>query len=118
PGDTVVVSAASGAVGQLVGQIAKLAGCRAVAIAGDDDKLAWCRDIGFDAGINYKPAADLPAAVKAACPQGVDVFFDNTAGPIHDAAMKNLSLGARVIICGRVALAGQFGTPDIGEGFM
>ncbi|HTZ03311.1 MAG TPA: NADP-dependent oxidoreductase [Xanthobacteraceae bacterium] len=118
PGETVVVSAASGAVGQLVGQIAKLAGCRAVAIAGDDDKLGWCRDIGFDAGINYKQTSDLPAAVKAACPRGVDVFFDNTAGPIHDAAMKNLSIGARVVICGRVALAGQFGKPDIGERFM
>jgi NADPH-dependent curcumin reductase CurA len=118
PGDTVVVSAASGAVGQLVGQIAKLAGCRAVAIAGDDSKLQWCREIGFDAAINYKKSSDLVAAVKDACPAGVDVFFDNTAGPIHDAVMKNLSLGARVVICGRVALAGQFGKPDIGERFM
>ena len=118
PGETVVVSAASGAVGQLVGQIAKLAGCRAVAIAGADDKLQWCREIGFDATINYKKANDLTAAVKEACPQGVDVFFDNTAGPVHDAVMKNLSIGARVVICGRVALAGQFGKPDIGERFM
>jgi len=118
PGDTVVVSAASGAVGQLVGQIAKLAGCRAVAIAGDDNKLQWCREIGFDAAINYKKSADLTAAVKDACPTGVDVFFDNTAGPIHDAVMKNLNIGARVVICGRVALAGQFGKPDIGERFM
>jgi NADPH-dependent curcumin reductase CurA len=113
-----VVSAASGAVGQLVGEIAKLAGCRAVAIAGDDNKLQWCREIGFDAAINYKKATDLTAAVKEACPEGVDVFFDNTAGPIHDAVMKNLSIGARVVICGRVALAGQFGKPDIGERFM
>jgi NADPH-dependent curcumin reductase CurA len=118
PGETVVVSAASGAVGQLVGQIAKLAGCRAVAVAGDDDKLRWCREIGFDAAINYKTAADLSKAVQEACPQGVDVFFDNTAGPIHDAVMKNLAVGARVVICGRVALAGQFGKPDIGERFM
>jgi NADPH-dependent curcumin reductase CurA len=118
PGETVVVSAASGAVGQLVGQIAKLAGCRAVAIAGDDAKLQWCREIGFDAAINYKKAADLTAAVKECCAQAVDVFFDNTAGPIHDAVMKNLSIGARVVICGRVALAGQFGKPDIGERFM
>jgi NADPH-dependent curcumin reductase CurA len=118
PGETVVVSAASGAVGQLVGQIAKLAGCRAVAIAGSDDKLRWCREIGFDAGINYKSAADLTLAVKQACPQGVDVFFDNTAGVIHDAVMRNLSTGARVVICGRVALAAQFGKPDIGERFM
>jgi NADPH-dependent curcumin reductase CurA len=118
PGDTVVVSAASGAVGQLVGQIAKLAGCRAVAIAGDDNKLQWCREIGFDAGINYKTAADLTAAVKKSCPTGVDVFFDNTGGAIHDAVMKNLRIGARVVICGRIALAGQFGKPDIGERFM
>jgi NADPH-dependent curcumin reductase CurA len=118
PGETVLVSAASGAVGQLVGQIAKLAGCRSVAIAGDDEKLQWCREIGFDATINYKKAADLTAAVKESCPQGVDVFFDNTAGPIHDAAMKNLSIGARVVICGRVALASRFGKPDIGERFM
>jgi NADPH-dependent curcumin reductase CurA len=118
PGDTVVVSAASGAVGQLVGQIAKLAGCRAVAIAGDDAKLSWCREIGFDAAINYKKTTDLTAVVKQACPTGVDVFFDNTAGPIHDAAMKNLGIGARVVICGRVALADQFGKPDIGERFM
>jgi NADPH-dependent curcumin reductase CurA len=118
PGDTVVVSAASGAVGQLVGQLARLAGSRAVAIAGDDDKLKWCREIGFDAAVNYKKAADLTAAVKEACPNGVDVFFDNTAGPIHDAVMKNLSTGARVVICGSVALAGQFDKPDIGERFM
>ena len=105
-----MVSAASGAVGQLVGQIAKLAGCRAVAIAGDEAKLGWCSEIGFDAGINYKKANDLTAAVKEACPKGVDVF--------HDAVMRNLSIGARVIICGRIALAAQFGKPDIGERFM
>jgi NADPH-dependent curcumin reductase CurA len=118
PGDTVVVSAASGAVGQLVGQIAKLAGCRAVAIAGNDDKLKWCQELGFDVGINYKKATDLTQAVKEASCGGVDVFFDNTAGAIHDAVMKNLRTGARVVICGRVALAGQFGKPDIGERFM
>jgi NADPH-dependent curcumin reductase CurA len=117
PGDTVIVSAASGAVGQLVGQLAKLAGCRAIAVAGDDNKLQWCREIGFDAAINYKRSTDLVGAVKQACPAGVDVFFDNTAGPIHDAVMKNLNIGARVVICGRVALAGQFGKPDIGERF-
>src|SRR5207253_7953883 len=81
PGDTVVVSAASGAVGQLVGQIAKLAGSRAVAIAGSDNKLNWCREIGFEGAINYKKAVDLTAAVKEACPARVDIFFDNTAGP-------------------------------------
>ena len=67
---------------------------------------------------SYPQANDLTAAVKEACPKGVDVFFDNTGGPIHDAVMRNLSIGARVIICGRIALAAQFGKPDIGERFM
>jgi NADPH-dependent curcumin reductase CurA len=118
PGDTVVVSAASGAVGQLVGQIAKIAGCRAVAIAGSEEKLAWCRDLGFDAGLNHHTETDLAAALKTACPNGVDVFFDNTAGPIHDAVMANLALGARVVICGRIARASSFDEPDIGERFL
>jgi NADPH-dependent curcumin reductase CurA len=115
PGDTVVVSAAAGAVGQLVGQIANLAGCWTVAIAGDDSKLAWCREIGFAATINYKTVVDLGTAIEAACPSGVDVFFDNTGGPIQDAVIKRLSVGARVIICGRIASASKFGKADIGE---
>lgn len=118
PGDTLVVSAASGAVGQLVIQIAKIAGCRVVAIAGSAEKLAWCREIGADAVIDHRGAGDLAAAVRAACPGGVNVFFDNTAGPIHDAVMKNLAVGARVVICGRVALADRFGQPDMGERFV
>ena len=115
PGDTVVVSAGSGAVGQLVGQIAKLCGCRSVAIAGSDDKLAWCRELGYDEGINYKTAGDLTAALKAACADGLNVYFDNTGGPIQDAAMKNLAVGARVIICGRISQAARFGQPEVGE---
>jgi NADPH-dependent curcumin reductase CurA len=118
PGDTVVVSAASGAVGQIVGQIANLAGCRAIAIAGDDRKLAWCREIGFAGGINYKTAQDLGAAIEAACPSGVDVFFDNTGGRIQDEVIKRLSIGARIVICGRIATAAQFGKPEIGERLM
>jgi hypothetical protein len=114
PGDTVVISAAAGAVGQIAGQIATLMGCRAVAIASSDAKLTWCRELGYAAGINYRTANDLPAAVAAACPDGVDVFFDNTAGPIHDAVMANLAVGARVIICGTVALADRFEQPDTG----
>jgi Zinc-binding dehydrogenase len=73
-------------------------------------------EIGFDAAINYKKATDLTAAVKESCPKGVDVFFDNTGGPIHDAVMRNVAIGARVIICGRIAA--QFGKPDVGERFM
>jgi len=117
-GETVLVSAASGAVGQVVGQIAKIRGARAVAVASSTEKLDWCRDLGFDAGINYRTAPDLRAAVAAACPKGVDVFFDNTAGPIHDAVMHTLALNARIIICGTISLAGQFDQPDMGERFL
>lgn len=118
PGDVVVVSAASGAVGQIVGQLAKLAGCRVIAIASSEEKLNWCREIGFDEGINYRTESDLVGAVARACPNGVDIFFDNTAGPIHDAVVQNLALHARVIMCGRVSLADRFGQPDIGPRFM
>ena len=80
-GETVVVSTELGTVGQLVGQIAKLAGCRAVAIAGGEDKLQRCREIGFDAGINYKKAYDLTAAVKEACPQRGRCLLRQHGGP-------------------------------------
>ena len=113
-GETVVVSAATGAVGQIVGQIAKIKGCRAVAIAGDDAKLAFARkELGYDAAINHRTAADLAKAVGEACPKGVDVFFDNTAGPIHDAVMQNLAMRARTIICGTIAITSRPG-PDVG----
>ncbi|HBM13797.1 MAG TPA: NADP-dependent oxidoreductase [Rhodospirillaceae bacterium] len=118
PGETVLVSAASGAVGQVVGQIAKIRGARAVAVASSQEKLDWCATLGFDAGINYRTQDDLAAAIKQACPKGVDVFFDNTAGPIHDAVMNNLALNARIIICGTISLAGQFEQPDMGERFL
>lgn len=113
PGETVVCSAAAGAVGQVVGQIAKIKGCRAVAVAGDDAKLAWCRELGYDAGVNHR-GADLRAALAAACPNGVDVFFDNTAGSIHDAVMGLITLRARIIIVGTIALAGRMEQPDVG----
>ena len=114
-GETVLVSAASGAVGQVVGQIAKLRGCRAVAVAGSPAKLAWCKEIGYDAGIDYKTTDDIGAAIAEACGQGVDIYFDNTGGGIHDAAMDNLALHARIIICGMVSRAAEFDAPDIGE---
>src|SRR5690242_10075172 len=85
-GETVVVSAASGAVGQLVGQLAKLAGCRAVGIAGGPQKCAFVRDsLGFDACIDYKAQTDLSEALRTACPNGVDVYFDNVGGAVSDA---------------------------------
>lgn len=114
PGETMVVSAASGAVGQVAGQLAKIHGCRAVAVASSDEKLAWCKELGFDAGVNYRTASDLPAAIGEACPDGVDVYFDNTAGPIHDAVMQNLAMGARIAVCGTVSLADKFEQEDIG----
>jgi NADPH-dependent curcumin reductase CurA len=118
PGDTVVVSAAAGSVGQIAGQIAKLGGCRAVGIAGGADKIAWCRELGYDDAIDYKSEADLVAAVTRACPKGVDLFLDNTAGPIHDAVMQNLAPHARIVVVGTVSLAAKLGQPDIGPRFL
>jgi len=103
-GETVVVSAASGAVGQVVGQLAKIAGCRAVGVAGGLKKCAFVKEtLGLDDCIDYKTAKDLPAAVKAACPNGVDVYFDNVGGPVSDAVFLNLNFFARVALCGAIS---------------
>jgi len=118
PGDTVLISAAAGLVGQIAGQIAKLDGCRVIAITSSEEKIARCRELGYDAGINYRAEPDLAAAIARECPDGVDVFFDNTAGPIHDAVLQNLTTHARIILCGTVALAETFGQPDVGPRFM
>jgi len=105
PGDTVVVSTAAGSVGSAVGQIAKLMGCRTVGIAGGPTKVALCQDaFGYDAAIDYK-SADLDAALKAACPRGIDVYFDNTAGAISDAVIKQINVGARIVICGTASIS-------------
>jgi NADPH-dependent curcumin reductase len=104
PGETVVVSAASGAVGQVVGQLARVGGCRVVGIAGGPQKCAFVRDeLGFDACLDYKAEPDLTAAVKAACPSGVDVYFDNVGGPVSDAVIPCLNLRARIALCGSVS---------------
>ncbi len=105
PGDTVVVSTAAGAVGSAVGQIAKLMGCRTVGIAGGAVKTKLCREaFGYDAAIDYK-ADNLKDELAAACPRGVDVYFDNTAGAISDAVLAQLAIGARVVICGTASIA-------------
>jgi NADPH-dependent curcumin reductase CurA len=102
-GETVVVSAAAGAVGSVVGQIAKLKGCRVVGIAGGPEKCKWIVDeLGFDAAIDYK-SEDVGAALKQHCPAGVDVYFDNVGGDILDAALARLARGARVVICGAIS---------------
>jgi NADPH-dependent curcumin reductase CurA len=104
PGDTVVVTAAAGAVGSIAGQIARLAGCRTVGIAGGADKARSLRDrFGFDHALDYKAADDLAGAIAAAAPHGVDVFFDNVGGVIADAVMDNLARGARIVVCGTVS---------------
>ena len=104
-GDTVVVSTAAGSVGSCVGQIAKTLGCRAVGIAGGMEKARLCRDeFGFDAAIDYK-SGNLEAALASACRDGVDVYFDNTAGRISDAVLKRLNIGARIIICGTASIS-------------
>ena len=105
PGNTVVVSTAAGSVGSCVGQIAKLKGCRTVGIAGGPEKVELCRsEFGYDAAIDYR-AGDLDAAIAQACPDGVDVYFDNTSGAISDAVLKHLAVGARVIVCGTASVA-------------
>lgn len=113
PGDTVVISAAAGAVGQVAVQLAVRMGARVVAIAGSDDKLAQARAQGAEVGVNHRDP-DLGAALRAACPDGVDVFFDNTGGPIHDAVLMRLADFARVIICGRIAVSDHADEDDRG----
>jgi NADPH-dependent curcumin reductase CurA len=103
PGDTVLVSAAAGAVGTMVGQIAKLAGCRVVGTAGGQDKCDWLvRDLGFDAAVDYK-AGGVYRALRAVCPNGIDVYFDNTGGPVLEAALSLMNLRGRIVCCGNVS---------------
>jgi NADPH-dependent curcumin reductase len=109
PGQTVVVSAAAGAVGSIVGQIAKLQGARAVGIAGGPEKCARLTgEYGYDAAIDYK-SEDVPRALRAACPDGIDVYFDNVGGEILDAALAQLAFRARVVICGAISQYNETG---------
>ena len=103
PGETVVVSAASGAVGSAVGQIAKIKGARAVGVAGSQDKCDYVvRELGFDACVNYKKG-DLLAALRDACPGGVDVYFENVGGDVLRAVMQLLNMNARIPLCGLIS---------------
>jgi NADPH-dependent curcumin reductase CurA len=102
-GDTVVVSAASGAVGSVVGQLAKLWGCRAVGIAGGPQKCEYVkRELGFDDCIDYK-AGSLHDTLKHACPRGVDVYFDNVGGETLDTLLRHMSLFSRIVVCGLIS---------------
>jgi NADPH-dependent curcumin reductase len=103
PGETVVVSAASGAVGSVAGQIARILGCRAVGLAGSDDKCAYVtQELGFDACINYK-SQNLDEALASTCPNGIDVYFDNVAGEILAAALRHINIGARIPLVGLIS---------------
>jgi NADPH-dependent curcumin reductase len=102
-GETVVVAAASGAVGSVVGQIAKIKGCRAVGVAGGADKCRYVvEELGFDVCIDHR-AADLPAQLAAACPKGIDVYFESVGGAVFDAVMPLLNAKARIPVCGMIA---------------
>lgn len=104
PGETVVVSGAAGAVGSLVGQIAKIKGCRTVGVAGTDDKIRYLVDeLGFDAAFNYKTTTDYRAKLEELCPKGIDVYFDNVGGAVTDAVFTLINVNARVSVCGQIS---------------
>ncbi len=104
-GETVVVSGAAGAVGLVVGQIAKMQGCRVVGIAGTDEKVKLLKEaFGFDEVINYKTCTDLKKAITDACPKAVDIYYDNVGGETSDAVIGNINFNARIVLCGQIAL--------------
>jgi leukotriene B4 12-hydroxydehydrogenase/15-oxo-prostaglandin 13-reductase len=103
-GETVVVSGAAGAVGSIVGQIAKIKGCRTVGIAGGDDKIECVtKECGYDAAFNYKTTTDYAAKLKELCPNGIDCYFDNVGGPITDAVFTALNTHSRIAVCGQIS---------------
>jgi NADPH-dependent curcumin reductase CurA len=104
PGETVFVSGAAGAVGSTVCQVAKILGCNVVASAGSDEKLAWLKSVGVDAGVNYKACGNLLDAVRAAAPKGVDVYFDNVGGDHLEVAMEVARPFARFVECGMISI--------------
>ena len=102
--EMVVVSGAAGAVGSLVGQIAKIKGCEVVGVTGSDDKVSWLTgELGFDAAFNYKTTSDYVARFQELCPNGVDCYFDNVGGPISDAILVVMNTKARIAICGQIS---------------
>jgi NADPH-dependent curcumin reductase CurA len=103
PGETVVVSAAAGAVGSIAGQVAKLKGARVIGIAGGPEKCAWLTDaLGFDAALDYR-SGELRRALRGLCPDGVDVYFDNVGGDVFEAALFNMANHGRIVCCGAVS---------------
>ena len=119
PNDRVLVSAAAGGVGQIAVQIARIEGCRVVGIAGGAEKCAFVAgELGADAAIDYKEERNLSTAIARACPDGVDLYFDNVGGPTLDAALEHLREGARVVLCGRISqthAAESYGVRNLGR---
>lgn len=112
PGETVVISAASGAVGQIAGQMAKMIGCRVVGTVGSEQKLRYIVDeLGFDAGINYKTAESLTGALEEACPEGIDVYFENVGGVHLEAALASARANGRFALCGMISQYNATGRP-------
>jgi len=104
-GETLFVSGAAGAVGTIVGQIGKIMGCAVVGIAGTDEKVKLLKEeFGFDEVINYKTCTDLKKAIADACPNAVDIYYDNVGGEISDAVVSNINFNARIVLCGQIAL--------------
>jgi len=111
-GETVVVSGAAGAVGIIVGQIAKIYGCRVIGIAGTDEKCRMLNDeFGFDGTVNYKTSQNLKQDIALLCPKGVDIYFDNVGGEISDAVIANINFQARIALCGQIALYNNTSLP-------
>lgn len=109
-GETLLVSAAAGAVGSVVGQIGKILGCRVVGLAGTDEKCQWLtEELGFDAAINYRTSSDLVEDIRAGCPDGVDIYYDNVGGALLDAALLCINDKARIVFCGAIA---SYNSPD------
>jgi len=105
PGETMIVSGAAGAVGSIAGQLGKIMGCRVVGITGSDQKVALLKSkFHFDEAINYKNTVDLTRAIKTACPDGVDIYFDNVGGKISDAVLNNINKHARIPLCGAISM--------------
>jgi NADPH-dependent curcumin reductase CurA len=118
PGETVLVSGAAGATGSVVGQLAKLWGCRAVGIAGGPEKCAWLTDeLGFDGAVDYR-SEKVGRRVRELCPDGVNVFFDNVGGEILEAALANLAMHARVVLCGAISTYNAEGPPPGPRNYM
>ncbi len=111
-GETIVVSGASGAVGSVVGQIAKIRGCRVIGIAGTDEKVELLtQKFGFDQAINYNKTENMTEAIATACPDGVDVYFDNVGGDISDAVLININKFARIVVCGAISVYNETTLP-------